>query len=84
MRSPVVQGSPHILQQIKHLWSLYVLTRMIVTSLVFAIVIGCGAGAYALMNPGMKEPGKQKSYISSIYGWSDHDDDHDDHDEDDD
>ena len=57
---------------------------MILTTLVFAVVIGCGAGAYALMQPGMSPKGEGMSYASSSFSWrgGNHEDHHD-HDDDD-
>ncbi|NQU58587.1 MAG: hypothetical protein HQ513_15270 [Rhodospirillales bacterium] len=55
------------------------ITRTVLMTLVFAVVIGCGAAAFALMNGG----GSSMTYASSFYrdgGGEDHDD-HDDHDD---
>lgn len=58
---------------------------MILTTLVFAFVIGCGAGAYALMQPGLSAKGAGSSYASDGFSWkSGRDDDDHHHDDDDD
>lgn len=58
--------------------------RMILTTLVFAVVIGAGAGAYALMSDGTQQGFGGKFSASSFYDGDDDDHDDDDHDRDDD
>ena len=62
------------------------LTRIFLTSLTFAVVIGCGAGAFALMSDVRPSKGfGGDSHVSSFWRSGDHDDDHGfDHDDDDD
>ncbi len=58
--------------------------KTILTTLSFAVVISCGAGAYALMADTRPANGfEHPAQISSLFRFDDHDDDHghDDHDD---
>ncbi|MBT4933762.1 MAG: hypothetical protein HOL66_13585 [Rhodospirillaceae bacterium] len=64
------------------------ITRTALMTLIFAVVINCGAAAYALINNGSSLGFQSTSYSSYGYGDNDDDDDDDDddhhHDDDDD
>ncbi|MBC8268918.1 MAG: hypothetical protein H8E36_09240 [Rhodospirillaceae bacterium] len=59
------------------------ITRTVLMTLIFAVVISCGAAAYALINNGSTPGFQSTSYASYGYGGGDNDDDHH-HDDDDD